>query len=134
MKNGEKYTGVLSGTSLDPTEMRYVFKMVKRVQPAGDAQTNGTGEASDDYIGVGDTHVMSFDIGDVADFHVNHVLLDNKSQSKVQNGMLNDSCKSQLLTFGKVFPRDSAQTQTSLVIWLSVSEICRNGNRLQKRM
>jgi PAB1-binding protein PBP1 len=101
LKNGEKYTGVLSGTSLDPTEMRYVFKMVKRVQPAGEAHTNGAGEASDEYIGVGDTHVMSFDIGDVADFHVNHVLLDNKSQSKVQNGMTNESCKSQLLTLWK---------------------------------
>jgi len=99
LKNGEKYTGVLSGTSLDPTEMRYVFKMVKRVQPAADAQTNGTAEASDDYIGVGDTHVMSFDIGDVADFHVDHVLLDNKSQSKTQNGMSNDSCRLHLLTF-----------------------------------
>ena len=41
MKNGEKYTGVLSGTSLDPTEMRYVFKMVKKVRAAGDAQEIG---------------------------------------------------------------------------------------------
>lgn len=86
LKNGEKYTGVLSGTSLDPTEMRYVFKMVKKVQAAGDTQANGTLELSDDYIGVGDNHVMSFDMSDVADFHVCNVILD-KTQSKAQNGM-----------------------------------------------
>ncbi|KAF2471641.1 uncharacterized protein BDR25DRAFT_324831 [Lindgomyces ingoldianus] len=86
LKNGEKYTGVLSGTSLDPTEMRYVFKMVKRVQPANDAQVNGANEMSDDYVGTGDYHVMSFDIGDVADLHTPNVVLD-KSQTKAQNGV-----------------------------------------------
>ncbi|ORX95503.1 hypothetical protein BCR34DRAFT_194889 [Clohesyomyces aquaticus] len=86
LKNGEKYTGVLSGTSLDPTEMRYVFKMVKRVQPAGDAQVNGASGLSDDYVGTGDFHVMSFDIGDVADLHTPNVVLD-KSQTKAQNGV-----------------------------------------------
>ncbi|KAF1942358.1 hypothetical protein EJ02DRAFT_502904 [Clathrospora elynae] len=85
LKNGEKYSGVLSGTSLDPTELRYVFKMVKRLLPASNAQTNGTGEASGDYIGSGDYHVMSFDMSDVADFNVNNVVLD-KSQAKVQHG------------------------------------------------
>ncbi|KAF2740625.1 hypothetical protein EJ04DRAFT_424491 [Polyplosphaeria fusca] len=83
LKNGEKYTGVLSGTSLDPSEMRYVFKMVKRVQ-AADSQVNGATDISDDYVGVGDYHVMSFDIGDVADFNVSGVTLD-KPQTKNQN-------------------------------------------------
>ncbi|KAF2184326.1 hypothetical protein K469DRAFT_181241 [Zopfia rhizophila CBS 207.26] len=86
LKNGEKYTGVLSGTSLDPTEMRYIFKMVKRVQPAGDAQVNGASEITDDYVGVGDNYVMAFDIGDVADFHVSNVVL-GKPQAKPQNGV-----------------------------------------------
>jgi hypothetical protein len=85
LKNGEKYSGVLSGTSLDPSELRYVFKMVKKLLPAANAQINGTGEASDDYVGVGDYHVMSFDMSDVADFNVNNVVLD-KSQAKGQNG------------------------------------------------
>jgi hypothetical protein len=76
---------VLSGTSLDPSELRYVFKMVKKLQPAANAQTNGSGEASDDYVGVGDYHVMSFDMSDVADFNVNNVVLD-KSQAKGPNG------------------------------------------------
>ncbi|KAF2262264.1 hypothetical protein CC78DRAFT_545921 [Lojkania enalia] len=86
LKNGEKYTGVLSGTSLDPTEMRYVFKMVKRVQPVAETQANGISDISDDYVGFGDNHVMSFDIGDVADFNVSNVVLE-KPQAKGQNGM-----------------------------------------------
>ncbi|KAL1612534.1 poly(A)-binding protein binding protein [Paraconiothyrium brasiliense] len=86
LKNGETYTGVLSGTNLDPTEMRYVFKMVKKVQAANDTpHVNGNSEPSDDYIGSGDDHVMIFDMGDVADFHVNGVVLD-KTHSKGQNG------------------------------------------------
>ncbi|KAF1839213.1 hypothetical protein BDW02DRAFT_487487 [Decorospora gaudefroyi] len=85
LKNGDKYSGVLSGTSLDPSELRYVFKMVKKLLPANNAQSNGSGEASDDYVGVGDYHVMSFDMSDVADFNVNNVVLD-KSQTKGQNG------------------------------------------------
>ncbi|KAH4119711.1 hypothetical protein HBI40_052700 [Parastagonospora nodorum] len=85
LKNGEKYSGVLSGTSLDPSELRYVFKMVKKLLPAANAQTNGSGEISDDYVGVGDYHVMSFDMSDVADFNVNNVVLD-RSQAKGSNG------------------------------------------------
>lgn len=76
---------MLSGTSLDPSELRYVFKMVKKLMPATSAQTNGAAEASDDYVGAGDYHVMSFDMSDVADFNVNNVVLD-KSQIKAQNG------------------------------------------------
>lgn len=78
---------MLSGTNLDPSEMRYVFKMVKKVQGANDTQVNGGGDTSDDYIGSGEDHVMIFDMGDVADFHVNSVVLD-KANSKGQNGML----------------------------------------------
>jgi hypothetical protein len=81
---------VLSGTSLDPTELRYIFKMVKKLLPANNPQTNGAGEVSDDYVGAGDYHVMSFDMSDVADFSVNNVVLD-KSQTKGQNGMYHDS-------------------------------------------
>lgn len=84
LKNGEKYSGVLSGHSLDPTELRYVFKMVKKLVPPAHAHANGTGEP-DGYVGAGDTHVMSFDMADVADFNVNNVVLD-RSQTKGQNG------------------------------------------------
>ena len=100
MKNGEKYTGVLSGTSLDPSEMRYVFKMVKKVQPVSDAQVNGAAESIDDYIGVGDNHVMSFDMSDVADFNVSNVILD-KTHSKGQNGRFLQPCTLKLLTPGR---------------------------------
>lgn len=85
LKNGERYSGVLSGTSLEPNEMRYVFKMVKKLLPTGNAQTNGSGDVSDDYVGTGDYYVMSFDMSDVADFNVNNVMLD-KTQTRTQNG------------------------------------------------
>lgn len=85
LKNGEKYSGVLSGNSLDPSELRYVFKMVKKLLPAISTQANGVDDVSDEYVGHGDYHVMSFDMSDVADFNVNNVVLD-KSQAKGQNG------------------------------------------------
>jgi hypothetical protein len=59
--------------------------MVKKLLPPTNAQTNGSGDVSDDYVGSGDYHVMSFDIGDVADFTVNNVVLD-KSHAKATNG------------------------------------------------
>lgn len=59
--------------------------MVKKLLPATTAQTNGVGETSEDYVGIGDYHVMSFDMSDVADFNVNNVVLD-KSHTKAQNG------------------------------------------------
>jgi len=60
--------------------------MVKKLLPTSNAQTNGTSQLSDDYVGSGDYHVMSFDMSDVADFNVNNVVLD-KSQLKGQNGV-----------------------------------------------
>jgi PAB1-binding protein PBP1 len=57
--------------------------MVKKLQPASTSHTNG--DISDEYIGVGDYHVMAFDMSDVADFNVNNVVLD-KTQAKTQNG------------------------------------------------
>jgi len=60
--------------------------MVKKLVPSAHAHTNGTSEP-DSYVGTGDTHVMSFDMADVADFNVNNVVLD-KSQSKGQNGTM----------------------------------------------
>jgi hypothetical protein len=60
--------------------------MVKKLLPASSTQTNGASQLSDDYVGSGDYHVMSFDMSDVADFNVNNVVLD-KSQPRGQNGM-----------------------------------------------
>lgn len=74
---------MLSGTSLDPSELRYVFKMVKQLSPAGNAQPNG--QALDEYVGQGEFSVKAFDMSDVADFNVNNVILD-KTQAKGQNG------------------------------------------------
>lgn len=74
---------MLSGTSLDPSELRYVFKMVKQLPPAGNSQPNG--QTPDEYVGQGEFSVKAFDMSDVADFNVNNVVLD-KTQAKGQNG------------------------------------------------
>jgi PAB1-binding protein PBP1 len=74
--------------------MRYVFKMVKRVQTTGDQQVNGASEPSDDYVGVGDNHVMTCDIGDVAHLSVANVVLD-KTRARPQNGKRNPCFKTE---------------------------------------
>jgi hypothetical protein len=66
--------------------MRYVFKMVRRVQAAGAGSVNGASDVSGDYVGHGDSHVMSFDIADVVDFIAPNVVFD-MGQGKAQNGM-----------------------------------------------
>ncbi|KAF2461670.1 hypothetical protein BDY21DRAFT_92512 [Lineolata rhizophorae] len=70
LADGEQYCGIFSGATLEPYEARYVLKMVKRV-PAEDQKTNGTTEQP--YIGVGEDHVMTFDLQDVVDLEVNNV-------------------------------------------------------------
>lgn len=77
--------------------MRYVFKMVKRVPGPGDASINGASEVTDDYIGSGDHHVLSFNIGDVADFHVANVVLD-KTVAKAANGAASIMFLNQILS------------------------------------
>ncbi|KAF2759452.1 hypothetical protein EJ05DRAFT_484405 [Pseudovirgaria hyperparasitica] len=81
LKNGDKYSGIFSGASLETSESRYVFKMVKRVQ-----QANGSPEPIDEYIGTGGDHVMSVDIVDVVDLDVQQVKLD-RIQPRQQNGI-----------------------------------------------
>jgi hypothetical protein len=84
--------------------------MVKKIQPANNAQTNGTSDVSDEYVGVGDYHVMSFDMSDVADFNVNNVILD-KSHVKSHNG------KSFLFDF--IFSLRRAPCWPRVLCWLA---------------
>jgi hypothetical protein len=128
LKNGDKYSGVLSGTSLDPSELRYVFKMVKKLLPASNAQTNGASQSSDDYVGSGDYHVMSFDMSDVADFNVNNVVLD-KSQLKGPNGKCQNPKLIRMPRLTKKALLASALTPTFLASSSSASATSRNGNR-----
>ena len=84
MKNGEHYTGIFSGANLDSADPHYVLKMVKRSQNASSG-SNGTTTPSDEYLGIGEDHLLTFPISDVIDMNVSDVVLE-KSTQKAQNG------------------------------------------------
>lgn len=87
MKNGEQFTGVFSGSSLESSAKSvYILKMVKRTRLASHQQINGNTELPDEYIGEGEDHVMTFDVQDTADLSVANVVTANAHAT--QNGML----------------------------------------------
>ncbi|KAF2142360.1 uncharacterized protein K452DRAFT_249013 [Aplosporella prunicola CBS 121167] len=83
LKSGERFHGVFSTASLDH-ELRYAFKMVKRL-PSSGAQVNGAAESQDEYCGSGPEHCMAFDVKDVVSLNVDGVSMD-KTQAKSRNG------------------------------------------------
>ena len=78
----------------------------------GDGQVNGSSDVTDDYVGVGENHVMSFDIADVADLNVNNVILE-KTAVKAPNGMPHVVSDLSLLICPQASPRVSVPTPTS---------------------
>lgn len=86
VRNGERYTGIFSGGSLDSPEDRYVLKMVKKIDPVNSQQINGTTESHDEYIGQGDDHVMTFETQDVVTLNCANVST-AQNRAKTQNGM-----------------------------------------------
>lgn len=56
--------------------------MVQQVN--GKSEVNGVKDNTDDYIGVGDEHALSFDIKDVIDLAVEGVMFNSREKS--QNG------------------------------------------------
>ena len=85
LKTGEQFTGVFSGASLESSaKSQYILKMVKKTRLASHQQVNGNTESSDEYVGVGEDHVMKFDVQDTADLAVNNVVTANAHAT--QNG------------------------------------------------
>ena len=85
LKNGEQFTGVFSGSSLESSAKSvYILKMVKKTRLASHQQTNGNTEPLDEYIGEGEDHVMVFDAQDTADLEVTNVVTANAHAT--QNG------------------------------------------------
>jgi hypothetical protein len=85
LKNGEQFTGVFSGSSLESSAKSvYILKMVKKTRLASHQQINGNTEPSDEYIGEGEDHVMVFDAQDTADLAVANVVTANAHAT--QNG------------------------------------------------
>lgn len=85
LKNGEQFTGVFSGSSLESSAKSvYILKMVKKIRLASQQQVNGNTELPDEYIGEGEDHVMVFDAQDTADLAVANVVTANAHAT--QNG------------------------------------------------
>ncbi|GAB7348122.1 hypothetical protein MBLNU459_g6140t2 [Dothideomycetes sp. NU459] len=82
--NGEQFTGVFSGSSLEPSDARFTMKMVRRTRSASGARANGANGVSEDYIGHGEDHLIAFDLQDIIDLNVSSVEL--SVSEKAQNG------------------------------------------------
>ncbi|EEQ88081.2 PAB1 binding protein [Blastomyces dermatitidis ER-3] len=74
-KSGEKFSGIFSGSSLEPNDSSFALKMTQRCSsPQPDhSRSNGLSDHSSPYIGSGVDHQMIFDVQDVADVCVENV-------------------------------------------------------------
>ncbi|MCJ1271313.1 hypothetical protein MMC22_011213 [Lobaria immixta] len=82
VKNGDIFTGIFFGTILEGHESNYLLKMVQQSTSRG--ETNGVKDVSEDYIGVGDEHAMTFDFKEVIHLAVEGVGFGSQDDS--QNG------------------------------------------------
>ena len=83
VKNGERFAGVFSGSSVEPFESRYVLKMTRKLQTSRDTDVSD----DPDYVGHGEDCVMTFATTDVTDLEVENVSTE-KAQAKQPNGEL----------------------------------------------
>ncbi|KAJ5689725.1 hypothetical protein N7462_004117 [Penicillium macrosclerotiorum] len=72
-KGGEKFTGIFSSSSLEPSDSSFLLKMVQRTSQETQAKPNGVSDVSSPYIGAGPEHSMAFDIKDIANIAVPNV-------------------------------------------------------------
>jgi hypothetical protein len=131
VKNGDKFTGVLSGASLQKENADaslFVLKMTKRI-PSTSGQANGSSNTTEEYVGTGEEYIMIFSQNDIIDLSVENLSLE-KSVGKNANSMsICLMCQHlQSLILFQVLLLGSEQTQISLAISLSESESFRLGN------
>ncbi|KAJ5637659.1 SM domain found in ataxin-2 [Penicillium lividum] len=72
-KNGDKFTGIFSSSTLESSDSSFSLKMVQRVDE-NHSKVNGASDIAIPYLGTGIDHAMSFDIRDVADISVPNVV------------------------------------------------------------
>ncbi|THD00006.1 hypothetical protein EYZ11_000458 [Aspergillus tanneri] len=72
-KNGDKFTGIFSSSSLEPTDSSFVLKMVQRQHKDEQSRANGVSETASPYMGPAPDHTVSFDVRDVVDISVPNV-------------------------------------------------------------
>ena len=84
-KTGEKFSGIFSGSSLEPNETAFVLKMARRYSSDSDAiRSNGSAESSP-YIGAAPDHQMILEAQDVVSVAVANVTTAGVT-AKEQNG------------------------------------------------
>ncbi|EXJ71471.1 uncharacterized protein A1O5_05279 [Cladophialophora psammophila CBS 110553] len=79
-KSGEKFEGLLSGSSLTPASTKITLKMVRKLQP----QANGVASREAALVGSSPEHAMNFDLKDMADMTIADFSL--PETSKLTNG------------------------------------------------
>ncbi|KAF5863023.1 hypothetical protein ETB97_010831 [Aspergillus alliaceus] len=85
-KNGDKYTGIFSSSSLEPSDSSFVLKMVQRLTKQEQNRTNGVSDATTPFLGSAPDHSMSFDVKDVLDIFVPNVSTSDVT-AKAANGV-----------------------------------------------
>lgn len=66
-KNGEKFTGIFSSSTLEASESSFVLKMVQR---SDQQKHNGANNAAVPFLGSAPDHSMVFDTKDIVDISV----------------------------------------------------------------
>jgi len=131
VKNGDRFTGVLSAASLQKDigdAPLFVLKMTKKIS-SSNGEANGSFNAIDEYVGNGEDHIMTFSQNDIIDLSVENLSLE-KSAGKNANSMsicLMCNIEQELICL-QVLLLDSGRTQISLVTSLSGNENFRLGN------
>jgi len=85
LKNNQAFAGVFSGATTEPSDARYVLKMVRRLDHVESSQTNGLTEAGE-LVGEGEDHAMSFHMHDVVSLSALQVNLESNI-ARSANGM-----------------------------------------------
>ncbi|KAL8970783.1 MAG: hypothetical protein Q9183_001361 [Haloplaca sp. 2 TL-2023] len=83
VKNGDTFSGIFYGSSLEGSESGYLLKMVQKVRSS---EANGIHENHGEYIGSGEDHAMSFELKDVVHLAVDGVNFD--VHGKAPNGVV----------------------------------------------
>lgn len=84
LKNGDIFSGIFFGASMENNESMYMLKMVQQIRTSEKNEVNGAQDDMGAFVGVGEDHTMLFDFRDVTDLAVEGVGLG--TQDKHQNG------------------------------------------------
>jgi hypothetical protein len=84
-KSGEKFEGLLSGSTFSPSTSKVTLKMVRKLQPAAAGQVNGAAPREAALVGSSPEYAMNFDLSDMADMAIAE--FSPPETSKLANGM-----------------------------------------------